>query len=82
MVGFFLGTWANEVNLVSGSATATTSPTYPGIFALTAIYNGDASNSGSASPPVTQLVTGSTIIQVTASTSTLYHSTNVTVMLQ
>jgi len=81
-VGFFLGTWANEVNLVSGSATATTSPTYPGIFALTAIYNGDASNSGSASPPVTQLVTGSTIIQVTASTSTLYHSTNVTVMLQ
>jgi hypothetical protein len=82
MVGFFLGTWANEVNLVAGSATATTSPTYPGVFALTAIYNGDASNSGSTSPPVTQVVTGSTVMQVTASTSTLYHSANVTVTLQ
>jgi Pro-kumamolisin, activation domain/Bacterial Ig-like domain (group 3) len=82
MVGFFLGTWSDEVNLIAGSATATTSPTYPGIFAVTATYNGDASNGGSTSPPVTQFVTGSTVMQVTASTSTLYHSANVTVTLQ
>ena len=82
-VSFFLnGTSYGMSTLTAGTATLNTSVASPGIFTLTASYSGDANNTSSTSPGVSQAVTGSTTMQVNGQTSTLFHSANVTVTLQ
>jgi subtilase family serine protease len=82
-VDFYLnGSWYGQGNLMNGAATLTTSIASPGVYGLTAAYNGDSSHSGSASSAVNQTVNGSTVMQVNGQTSTLFHSSNVTVTLQ
>jgi hypothetical protein len=67
---------------VAGTATISVSPTLPGIYALTATYNGDPSNNSSTSAPVNQVITGSTSIQLNAQTASLFHFSNVAVTVQ
>jgi hypothetical protein len=82
-VAFYLnGSWFGQANLVAGTATISASPTFPGIYALTATYNGDPSNNSSTSAPVNQVITGSTSIQLNAQTASLFHFSNVTVTVQ
>ena len=82
-VNFFLnGSFYGMSNLVAGTATLNTPIASPGIYTLTASYSGDANNFSSISSGVGQTVTGSTVMQVNAQTSTLFHSINVTVTLQ
>jgi hypothetical protein len=76
------GSWFGSSNLTAGTATFSASLVCPGIYSVTAQYIGDVSNLASSSSGVSQAITGSTLMQVNAQTSTLFHSVNVTVTLQ
>ena len=76
------GSWYGQANLTAGTATLNTSLAFPGVYSITAQYAGDSSNLPSTSPGVREAVTGTTVMQVNAQTSTLFHSVNVTVTLQ
>ncbi len=76
------GSWYGQANLTAGTASLNTSLAFPGVYSITAQYAGDSSNLLSTSPGVREAVTGTTIMQVNAQTSTLFHSVNVTVTLQ
>ncbi|HKW63636.1 MAG TPA: Ig-like domain repeat protein [Candidatus Acidoferrum sp.] len=76
------GSYYGQANLTAGTATLNTSLAFPGIYSITAQYAGDTNNLPSTSPGVSEAVTGSTVMQVNGQTSTLFHSTNVTVTLQ
>ncbi len=68
--------------LTGNTATASVTLPFPGVYSITAHYAGDGGNLASTSPAVSQAITGSTVMQVNAQTSTLFHSVNVTVTLQ
>ena len=55
------------VTLTSGSAKCTTSKLPPGSNSITAVYEGDSKNNGSASAPVNQLVLAVTTTTLTSS---------------
>src|SRR6266446_2983138 len=74
--------WLGSSNLSAGGANLNTSIVYPGIYSVSAQYLGDSNNLSSTSAGASQAVTGSTLMQVNAQTSTLFHSVNVTVTLQ
>jgi len=79
--------YANGAGIGSSPLTANTANLnatlpFPGVYSVTAYYAGDGSNLASTSPGVGQAITGSTVMQVNAQTSTLFHSVNVTVTLQ
>jgi len=76
------GSWIGASTLAAGTATLSTSLPFPGIYSITAQYAGDSNNLNSTSPGVGESITGSTVMQVNAQTSTLFHSVNVTVTLQ
>jgi Big-like domain-containing protein len=76
------GSWYGQASLTAGTAAFNLSLASPGVYSITAQYAGDSSNLPSTSPGVSEAVTGSTIMQVNAQTSTLFHSVNVTVTLQ
>jgi hypothetical protein len=76
------GSYLGNSNLVAGTATLTTSIASPGIYSVTAQYNGDFQNLASTSAGVSQVVSGSTVIQVYGNTSVLSHVANITVTLQ
>src|SRR5262249_41060119 len=76
------GSWYGQANLSAGTATLNTSLALPGIYSITAQYQGDANNLTSTSPGISEGVTGSTVMQVNGQTSTLSHAVNVTVTLQ
>jgi len=76
------GSWYGQANLTAGTASLNTSLAFPGVYSVTAQYAGDSSNLPSTSPGVGEAVTGTTVMQVNAQTSTLFHSVNVTVTLQ
>ncbi len=76
------GSWIGVSTLAAGTATLNTTLPFPGIYSITAQYAGDSNNLTSTSPGVGESVTGSTVMQVNAQTSTLFHSVNVTVTLQ
>jgi len=76
------GSWIGASTLAAGTATLNTTLPFPGIYSVTAQYAGDFNNLTSTSPGVGESVTGSTVMQVNAQTSTLFHSVNVTVTLQ
>jgi len=76
------GSWIGASTLAAGTATLNTTLPFPGIYSVTAQYAGDFNNLTSTSPGVGESVTGSTVMQVNAQTSTLFHSLNVTVTLQ
>jgi hypothetical protein len=76
------GSWYGQANLTAGTASLNTSLASPGVYSVTAQYAGDSSNLPSTSPGVSEAVTGTTVMQVNAQTSTLFHSINVTVTLQ
>jgi len=76
------GSWIGAGTLATGTATLDTSLPFPGIYSITAQYAGDFNNLTSTSAGVGESVTGSTVMQVNAQTSTLFHSVNVTVTLQ
>ncbi|HYT24188.1 MAG TPA: Ig-like domain repeat protein [Candidatus Polarisedimenticolia bacterium] len=82
-VGFYAnGGWIGVSNLVGNMATLNVALPFPGVYSITAYYGGDSNNSPSTSPGVSEAVTGITIMQVNAQTSTLFHSVSVTVTLQ
>ncbi len=76
------GSWIGQSTLTAGTATLNTTLPFPGIYSITAQYAGDFNNLTSTSSGVGESVTGSTVMQVNAQTSTLFHSVNVTVTLQ
>src|SRR6266849_2882167 len=76
------GSWIGASTLAAGTATLNTTLPFPGIYSITAQYAGDFNNLTSTSPGVGESITGSTVMQVNAQTSTLFHSVNVTVTLQ
>ncbi len=82
-VDFYLSnSWYGKGNLVAGTATLTTTVASPGSYSLTAQYEGDTQNFNSSSGGVSQLVTGSTVINIAGQTGVLFHISNVTVTLQ
>ena len=82
-VAFYLnGSSYGQSTLVAGTATLTASIGSPGIYALTATYGGDAKNTTSTSPAVSQAVTGNSLLQINGQTSTVFHSVNVTAIVQ
>jgi hypothetical protein len=76
------GSWIGQANLSAGTAVLNTSLAFPGVYSITAQYAGDPNNLASTSPGVSAGVTGTTVMQVNAQTSNLFHSVNVTVTLQ
>ena len=68
--------------LTANTATLNATLPFPGVYSVTAYYAGDGSNLASTSPGAGQAITGSTVMQLNAQTSTLFHSVNVTVTLQ
>jgi hypothetical protein len=76
------GGWIGQSSLVAGTATLNTTLPFAGIYSITAQYAGDSNNLTSTSPGVSESVTGSTVMQVSGQTSTLFHSANVTVTIQ
>jgi len=76
------GAWIGQSTLSGGTATLNASLIFPGVYSITAQYLGDSNNLASTSPGVSEAVTGNTFMQVNGQTSTLFHSVNVTVMLQ
>ena len=82
-VDFFLNnSWYGKGDVVAGTATLTTNINGPGSYSLTASYEGDPQDLGSTSGPVSQAVTGSTVISVGGQTGINFHNSNVTVILQ
>jgi trimeric autotransporter adhesin len=82
VIFFANGSSYGTANLVGNTATLTTSIATPGIYTITAQYQGDFANNPSTSSGVNQAVTGSTIVSVEGQTNTLVHFANVTVTLQ
>ena len=82
IAGALLGAGIGSSPLTANTATLNATLPFPGVYSVTAYYAGDGSNSASTSPGVGQAITGSTVMQVNAQTSTLFHSVNVTVTLQ
>jgi hypothetical protein len=76
------GTGIGSSLLTANTATVNVTLPSPGVYSITAYYAGDGGNLASTSPPVSQAITGTTVMQVNAQTSTLFHSGNVTVTLQ
>jgi len=75
--------WLGNANLgTDGTAPLTTTLPFPGTYGITAVYSGDALNLTSTSSAIQELVTGSTVMQLSAQTSVLFHAVNVTVTLQ
>ena len=82
-VDFYLSnSWYGKGNLVAGTATLTTNVGWPGSYLLTAQYEGDTQNYNSSSAPVSQMVTGSIVLDVAGQTGVLIHNSDVTVTLQ
>jgi hypothetical protein len=82
-VDFYLSnSWYGKGNLVAGTATLTTNVGWPGSYSLTAQYEGDTQNYNSSSVPVSQMVTGSIVLNVAGQTGVLIHNSDVTVTLQ
>jgi subtilase family serine protease len=77
-----VGSWFGQANLVAGTATVTTNPPFPGLYQVTATYNGDASNSPSTSAPLKEGVTGSTSALLVGQTGSLSHNFFVTMTVQ
>jgi hypothetical protein len=76
---FYINGYSNgEMALTAGTATLNMTLGFPGVYAITAQYNGDSENLGSTSAGINQAVTGSTIIEVSGQTSVISHSVNVT----
>jgi subtilase family serine protease len=76
------GNYLGTSNLVGNTATLTPTAYNPGIFSLTAQYQGDTLNNPSNSSTVNESVTGSTTAYVQGQTSTTYHIANVTITIQ
>ncbi len=83
-VNFYLnGSYYGAAGLTAGTASLTTTVTGPGIYSLTAQYQGDSQNLPSTSAGVSQAVTGSTILLINGQTlNAIFHSDDVTVSLQ
>ncbi len=64
--------------LASGSAKYVTSKLPPGTNAITAVYQGDSSHSGSTSTPVNQLVLAATTVALTSSANPSIYGNAVT----
>jgi Bacterial Ig-like domain (group 3) len=77
-----VGSWGGQANLVAGTATVTANALFPGLYQVTATYNGDASNSPSTSAPVKEGVTGSTSAVVIGQTGSVRNNTSVTITVQ
>jgi len=75
---FFFG----QANLVGDTATLTSNAPFPGLYQVTATYNGDASHASSTSAPAQEGITGTTSAVVTAQTGSLTHVATVTMTLQ
>lgn len=73
-VTFYDGTKAlGTATVESGVASFQTSSLAVGAHAITAQYGGDAHNAGSTSLAITQVVTGTTTLQITATSSAVTH---------
>lgn len=79
---YFSGTWVGTTPVLGGTATLNTSVPSPGIYALSATYNGDLQTLRSTSSNLTEYVTGSSTVTITGQTASLIHQANVTVILQ
>jgi hypothetical protein len=74
--------FGSAVPVSAGIATFGTSNLPVGVHVLMAQYQGDASTKASSSAPITEIVTGSVPLQVTAASSSgISHTSNVTIMV-
>jgi len=82
-VTFYDGTTAlgSAATLTSGTATLQSSSLAVGSHAITATYSGDSNNVTSTSNPIMQVITGTTTLQVTATSGTLVHTLGLPVTL-
>ncbi|AEU37366.1 Ig-like domain repeat protein [Granulicella mallensis] len=71
----------SSVTVMNGTATLASSTLAVGAHTITAVYSGDAKDSGSTSSPVTQVITGSSTLQITATSGTLVHSISLPITL-
>lgn len=74
-VTFYDGTTAigSPVSVSDGTATLQTSALGVGAHTITAVYSGDKHNGKSTSIAITQVITGSVTVSVTATSGTLVH---------
>jgi len=82
-VTFYDGTTAiaSNVPVAQGTATFQSSSLTVGGHVLKAVYSGDANDEPSNSTAITQVVTGTTTLQITASSGTLTHVISIPVTL-
>jgi hypothetical protein len=74
--------FGSAVPVSAGIATFGTSNLPVGVHVITAQYQGDANTKASSSAPITEIVTGSVPLQVTAASSSgISHTSNVTIMV-
>jgi hypothetical protein len=83
-VTFYDGTTAlgTAVDVSSGRASMDISSLSVGTHAITAMYTGDKSHVGSTSLPVYEAITGTTQLQVTASSGSLSHVVSLNLVVQ
>src|SRR5208282_3384180 len=75
--------FAGNVPITNGQATTgAASLTSPGVYQVTATYNGDANNLSSTSDPLIQVITGTIPATIQANTSVNIHTLPVTVGVQ
>jgi hypothetical protein len=83
-VTFYDGTTAlgNAVDLSNGQATLQVSNLTVGTHSITAKYTGDSSHAGSVSQPFYEAVTGTTMLQVIATSAGVSHALNINLTVQ
>jgi hypothetical protein len=82
-VTFFINNGvAGTANLSAGTASISANLTFAGVYTVSAQYTGDAKNTQSTSPTITQAVTGSTVFDVRAQTGGLIHFAPIIVTVQ
>jgi hypothetical protein len=83
-VTFYDGTTTlgNAVNLSDGKASLAASNLTVGTHSITAKYSGDSSHSGSTSQAFYEAVTGTTTLQIAATSGGLSHSLNISLAVQ
>jgi large repetitive protein len=83
-ITFYDGSTAlgNAATLTNGQASVQVSNLSVGTHSITASYNGDASHLPSTSQPVYEAVTGTTTLQLIASSGSLSHAVNINLTVQ
>ncbi len=75
-------TTLGSASITGGTASLQLTSLSVGTHTITASYRGDASNNGSSSQALNQVITGNTAVTITTSSGSLSHTTNLTVSLQ